>query len=102
MVKKLFANSAVRLTLAVSLLFGGALTVSAGTTHADSMGCYGWFDYVYKSTGDVNFAYYHFLVCRGEAVAQKITKYEPDANVLKTLEPDSLIAPLPRDLVLSP
>lgn len=63
-----------RLVLAAALVFGGTSVVNAETTSADSMGCYGWFDYVYKSTHDVNFAYYHFLVCRGEAVAPKLQK----------------------------
>ncbi|MBW7460941.1 hypothetical protein K0U00_43490, partial [Paenibacillus sepulcri] len=65
--KKRLMNNTARLALAVSLVFGASLVTKAETTHADDMGCYGWFDFVYKSTGDLNFANYHFMVCRGEA-----------------------------------
>ncbi|GAA3403140.1 hypothetical protein ACFFNY_06000 [Paenibacillus hodogayensis] len=57
------AGSAIRLALAAALVIGGTLVVKAPTSHAGDMGCYGWFDYVYKSTGDLKFANWHFESC---------------------------------------
>jgi hypothetical protein len=64
MKRNMLAKGAIRLVLAATLVTGGTLIANAETSSADSMGCYGWFDYVYKSTGDLNFANWHYEQCR--------------------------------------
>lgn len=63
MLKLLYAKHAIKLVLAVTLATGISLAATPKTTHA-SMGCYGWFDFYYKVTGDLDFAYYGFEVCQ--------------------------------------
>lgn len=63
MKKSLVAKGAIRLALAAALVFAGTFVTTAKPSHADEMGCYGWFDYVYKATGDSNFANWHFEQC---------------------------------------
>lgn len=63
MKRNMLAKGAIRLVLAATLVTGGAFIADTETSSADSMGCYGWFDYVYKSTGDLNFANWHYEQC---------------------------------------
>lgn len=101
--KKRIAGKAGRIALAAGLLLGTTLVLNAKTTHAeDPMGCYGWFDYVYKVTGDLNFANYHFLVCRGEIVAPKIHKAGEETPII-TIDPNTPFTPAaPGGSVISP
>lgn len=74
-----------QLMLVAALVIGSTLVPNTGVTKAsDNMGCYGWFDYVYKATGDMNFAYYHFQVCRGDAVAHRYTEIQQDESIVLT------------------
>ncbi|MFD0712602.1 hypothetical protein [Paenibacillus sp. GCM10027626] len=63
MKKKSVAKAAMKLMLAVTLIAGVSLASAPEKTNA-SMGCYGWFDFYYKVTGDLDFAYYGFNVCQ--------------------------------------
>lgn len=69
----------------------GTMSVPKTTNAQSSMGCYGWFDYVYKATGDLNFAYWHFQSCqmRSQQLVTKAPDLTFDGGITPVLVPDN-------------
>lgn len=64
MIKSIFVKSALKIALAAALITSVSVVAAPQTTQAARMDCYHWFDFYYKATGDLDFAYYGYQVCQ--------------------------------------